>query len=85
MKEFALLALIGFGMGVFFALGSFTWEWLAHRFLGWRTPRKDTTSITVEVDNKQAMKALDELQRKVAEVSAIIAAVGTKAAKRELQ
>lgn len=86
MKAFLELVAIGVGLGVFFALGQWTWETIARRFLGWRRPVENTQTITINVDNKQAMEALDELQRKVSEVAAIVASVDPNAAvKRELQ
>jgi hypothetical protein len=85
MKTVLEVFAIGTGLGVSFALGQWTWEVLSCRYLGWRRPVENSQTLTISVDNKQAMEALDELKRKVCEVSAIIAAVDTKAAKRVLQ
>ena len=69
MKAFAEVVAFGFGLGVCFALGTTTWEWFAARFLGWRKPAQHAQVLTISVDNKQALAALDELQARVESVS----------------
>lgn len=69
MKVFAEAIVAGFVLGVFFALGAMTEEWLAARFLGWRKPAEHSQALTIHVDNKQALAALDELQARVKSVS----------------